>query len=325
MINVDAKKVTLKTKPNLLFNLKGSAKDLVKCIKRDKYLYLLLIPFLAFFIVFQYLPMYGLQIAFKDYSLFTGIENSPWVGLENFKQFFTGPFIYRVVKNTILLSGYSIAIGFPIPIILALLFNEVINKRFKMAAQTLTYLPHFVSVVVVAGIVTNFLSPSTGLINIVIEMFGGQKTYFLVKPEYFRSIYVSMTVWKEAGFNAIIYIAAISAIDITQYEAAVVDGANKWKQLWNVTIPGILPTIAIMLILRIGSLLEVGYESIILLYRPATYETADVISTYVYRSGLIETNYSLAAAVGLFNSVIALVLVVIANRISKKISEVGIW
>lgn len=286
---------------------------------------MLLTPFMLWYIIFQYWPMWGLQIAFKDYSLFKGISGSPWVALDNFKEFFSSPYFLRNLKNTFIINLYSLIFGFPAPIILALLFNEVKSTFFKKSVQTMTYLPHFVSTVIVAGIVTNLLAPSNGLINIIIDKFGGEKIYFLTKPEYFRTIYTAMNIWKEAGFGAIVYIAALSSVDQEQYEAATIDGANKWKQVIHVTLPGILPTIVIMLILRIGSLLDVGYESIILLYQPATYETADVISTYVYRAGLQEGRYDLATAVGLFNSIVALILVYSANKISNKVSENGLW
>ncbi len=301
--------------------IKKLGSDLV----RDRYLYLLLIPFVAFFLIFKYKPMYGLQIAFKDYSLFKGIKGSPWIGFENFRIFFKSPHFYRVLKNTLMINAYGLLFGFPIPIILALLFNEVKNEKFKKITQTLTYLPHFVSIVVVAGLVVNFLSPTHGMVNYVIEKMGGEKIYFLIKPEYFRSIFTGMNIWKESGFGAVIYIAALAGVDPQLYEAAVVDGANKWKQLLHVTIPGILPTVTIMLILRIGKMLEVGYEAILLLYQPATYETADVISTYVYRAAMEQGNYAMATAVELFNSLIAILLVYGANKFSKKFSETSLW
>lgn len=308
-------------KKGLANNLRIIRKNLIA----DRYLYIMLIPFLLFFIIFQYKPMYGLQIAFKKYSLFKGIEASPWLGFQYFKEFFISPYFFRVLKNTIMINLYGLVFSFPAPIILALLFNEVRNEKFKRLTQTLTYLPHFVSVVVVAGLVTNFLAPTNGLINILIDKLGGEKTYFLSKPEYFRSIYIGMGIWKETGFAAVIYVAALAGIDVQLYEAAVIDGANRWKQLIHVTLPGILPTIVIMLILRVGSLLEVGYETIILIYTPATYETSDVISTYVYRAGLQEGRYDFATAVGLFNSIVALILVFTANKISNKLSQTGIW
>ncbi|WP_436241961.1 ABC transporter permease [Paenibacillus sp. LjRoot56] len=297
-----------------------------KHVVQEWRLYLLLIPFLAWYALFMYKPMYGLQIAFKDFSLFKGIEGSAWVGLEHFKQFFNGPYFGRTLKNTLLLSLYQLIFAFPAPIVLALLLNEVRNRLFQKFVQTFTYLPHFISIVVVAGIVTNFLAPSTGVVNSILQLFGGEKLYFLTKPEYFRIIYIiSMDIWKEMGFGAIVYIAALAGVNPALYEAAKIDGAGRFQLIWNVTLPSIIPTIAIMLILKIGQLMEVGYEAIILLYQPATYETADVISTYVYRSGLQEGQYDLATAAGLFNASVSLLLVIMANRLSKKLTETGLW
>jgi putative aldouronate transport system permease protein len=297
----------------------------IKKISKNKELLIMLIPSILFYIFFVYKPMFGLQIAFKDFSIFKGVAASKWVGFKHFSTFINSPFFFKTLKNTLLINVYGLLIGFPIPIILALLLNEVKNIRFKKTVQTLTYLPHFVSIVVIAGIVVNFLSPSSGLVNLIIEKFGGEKVYFLTKPQYFRSIFISMNVWKEAGFSAIVYIAALSGIDPQLYEAAYVDGAGKLKRIFNVTIPGLMPTIIILLILKIGKMLTVGFESIILLYQPVTYETADVISTYVYRMGLENSQFDYATAVGLFNSVISLLLVIFANRISRKLSDTSLW
>lgn len=299
-----------------------------KSIARDWQLYVLLFPLILWYILFTYKPMYGLQIAFKDYSIIRGITDSPWVGFKHFQEFLQGEYFWRVMKNTLLISVYSLVFGFPAPILLAVLLNEVKNKRYKKVVQTATYLPHFLSIVVVCGMVVNMLSPSSGLINHLIRLCGGEGVYFLSKPEYFRTIYVIMNIWKETGFSAIVFMAAIAGIDMELYEAAVVDGANRFRQIWHVTLPGILPTVAIMLILRLGSILNVGYEAIILLYQPATYETSDVISTYIYRTGLTNpggAEYDFAAAVGMFNSVISFLLVIVSNAISKKITEQGIW
>jgi putative aldouronate transport system permease protein len=285
----------------------------------------MLIPFLVWYLVFQYKPMLGLQIAFKDYNLYKGIAASPWIGFENFKLFFDSPYFFRTLKNTALIGLYSILFGFPIPIILALLLNEVKHALFKKTVQTMTYLPHFISIVVIAGIVTNFLAPSNGLVNILLDKLGFEKVYFLVKPEYFRTIFISMNIWKEAGFSAIIYLAAFSGINPELYDSAAIDGANKWRQMRHVTLPGILPTVMIMLILRIGDFLDVGYEAIILLYQPATFETSDVISTYIYRTGLQEGRYDVAAAVGLINSVVGLILVIVANKLSRTFTQNGLW
>lgn len=315
--------VLLRTKN--CFSVNNSWGKLFVAIKRDKYLYMMLVPFVLFYLIFLYRPMLGLQIAFKDYNLFKGIEASPWVGLENFKLFFSGPYFKRILKNTLIINVYSLIFSFPTPIIFAIMFNELKNSKYKTTMQTITYFPHFISTVIVAGIVTNFLSPSTGIINNIIEALGGERTYFLSKPEYFRAIYVLMNMWKETGFSTIIYVAALTGIDIELYEAARIDGAGRWRQVFNITLPGILPTIIIMLILRLGSIFKTGYESIILLYQPSTYETADVISTYVYREGLLLGNYKLAAAVGLFDSIISLILTCITNGVCRRISETSLW
>ena len=269
-------------------------------------------------------------MAFKDYSPFKGVWGSPWApmnGFYHFYSFFTGPYFTRVLGNTLWMNILLIIFGFPAPIIFALMLNEVRNKLFKTTVQTISYLPHFVSTVVVAGLVVNFLSPSSGIINFAYKWITGADSgiYFMAKPEYFRTIYVIMDVWKGAGFGSIIYTSALAGIDMELYEAARIDGAGRWRQMMSITIPGIIPTIAIMLIMRLGNILNLGYEAIILLYQPVTYVTADIISTYVYRIGLVDGNYSLSTAVGLFNGVVALVMVYASNTISQKVGEVGLW
>lgn len=299
--------------------------NFIGALKRDKYLYLLLAPMVVWTFLFKYKPLYSLQIAFKDYNLFKGVEASPWVGLEHFITFFTGPYFLRTLGNTFILNAVILVIGFPVPIILALLINEIRSKGFKKWIQTATYLPHFISAVVIAGIVINFLSPSTGIVNLLRNKVGFESIYFLILPEYFRTIFVSMNIWQEAGFNSIVFLAALSSIDPQLYEAAKIDGANKWRQILNVTIPGIMPTIMIMLIIRIGNLLNLSFEKIILLYNPSTYETADVLSTYVYRTGLVNAQYDLGAAIGLFEAIVAFVLVYGANRMSKALTQNSLW
>lgn len=306
-------------------NGKRYLQRLLKDIHRDKLLYLLLIPFVAWFLVFKYIPMGGIQIAFKDFSLFKGIKGSDWVGLEHVMEFIGSEYFLRVFRNTVIISLYGLIICFPAQIILAIMISEVGSVKYKKTVQTLTYLPHAVSAVVVAGIVTNLLAPGSGLVNVILERLGFEKIYFLTNPNYFRGIFTTMNLWKETGFGSIVFIAAIAGIDTQLYEAARIDGAGKLKQIFHVTLPGILPTIVVMFIMKIGNLLNVGYESIILLYQPATYETADVISTYVYRSGLIDGRYDFATAVGLFNSIVALVLVVSANKLSSKLTESSLW
>lgn len=306
---------------------KNKNKSSMKNYKLKKYipLYIMFIPFVAYFLIFCYKPMGGLVIAFQNYSVFKGITGSEWVGLENFKNFLSTPYFGRVLKNTIVLNLWALAFSFPAPIIFAILLNEVRIKKLQKAIQTLTYMPYFISTVVIAGIVINLLSPSYGIITLIVEKFCGEKIYFLSKPQYFRPIYTIMNIWQGLGYNAVIYIAAITGIDVQLYEAASIDGANKFRQIIHVTLPGILPTIMIMLIMRVGNMLASATDTVLLLYQPATYEVSDVIGTYVYRTGLLDANYSLATAVSLFNSIIALLLVGGANYISKKVTEVGLW
>ena len=304
---------------------KAKLKRAGKIVRRDWDLYLLLIPGVIWFIMFAYKPMFGLRTAFYDYNLFKGIKGSTFVGLQNFKEFMSSPDFVRVVKNTFMISLWQILVCFPLPIVLAIAITEMKNKFVSKMTQTATFLPHFISAVVVCGLVVNFTSPSTGIINILLQKLGHEPIYFMVKPEYFRKIYTTMTLWQTAGFNAIVYIAALMGIDQQLYEAATVDGAGKWKKIVHVTIPGILPTIVTMFILNIGKMIKVGYESILLLYKPTTYATADVIATYAFRIGIENRNYGLATAVGLFESVIALVMVVAANKISKKLTESTLW
>lgn len=287
-------------------------------------LYILMIPVLIYYIVFCYKPMYGAVIAFKDYQPAAGILASPWAGLKHFKSFFMNPDFARILKNTLTISGCCIVFGFPAPIILALLFNELKFTKFRSLTQTIAYMPHFISLVVVCGLVKTFVS-NGGIIFDIVSKLTGREVGMLNVPAYFVPIYVLSDIWQGVGWGSIIYVAALSGIDHQLYEAAMIDGAGKWKQLWNVTLPGIAPTITIMFILRLGSLFSVGYEKVILLYNPLTYETADIISSYVYRMGLGNQNWSYSAAVGLFNSVINFVIVILANTISRKVSETSLW
>lgn len=302
----------------------------LKIVREDWQLYVLLLPLLIWLALFSYKPMTGLVIAFKDYNLYKGMADSPWVGTEKFVELFTGAgsaTFWRAFWNTLKTSGYSLLFTFPLPIILALFFNEIKDNMFRRGVQTVMFLPHFLSEVILAGIFTAFLQPDTGIINVLLMRVGilEEGIYFLIKPEWFRPVYIVSELWKEAGFGSIVYFAALSGISPDQYEAATVDGATKLQKMMFISLPGISSTIAIMLIIRIGNLLTVGYERILLLYQPATYETADVLSTYIYRIGLTQKDFSLAAAAGLFNSVIAFVLVIGANRISKIISDTALW
>ena len=293
--------------------------------RREWQIYVMLLPTSIWFIVFLYKPMYGLQIAFKDYSIFRGVADSPWVGWEHFKTLFSNDQFLRAVRNTITISFYNLIFGFPAPIILALMFNEIIHATYKRTAQTIVYLPHFISSVIIAGIVITAFSPTAGIINTIIEWLGFDAVYFLTQPEWFRPIFVGTGIWLEAGFGSIVFLAAIAGVNPSLYESAVVDGANRWQMMWKITIPSILPTILIMLIIRIGNIMEVSFELVILLYQPSTYETADVVNTWVYRQGLQSGQYDLAAAAGLFNAVVAFVLVMTANTLSRRFSRTSLW
>ena len=293
--------------------------------RREWQLYVMLAPTIIWFIVFLYKPMYGLQIAFKDYSIFRGIEGSPWVGFEHFEHLFSNDQFIRAVMNTIKISALNLIFGFPAPIILALMFNEVLNATYKRTAQTIVYLPHFISSVIIAGIVITAFSPSAGIVNTVLGWFGLDSIYFLTKPEWFRPIFVGTGIWQEAGFGSIVFLAAIAGVNPSLYESAVVDGASRWQMIWKITLPCILPTILIMLIIRIGNIMEVSFELIILLYQPATYSTADVVNTFIYRQGLQSGQYDMAAAAGLFNAVVAFVLVIAANSLSRRFSRTSLW
>ena len=294
-------------------------------VRQDWQIYVLLAPTIIWFLVFLYKPMYGLQIAFKDYSVFRGISGSEWVGFEHFATLFGSDQFVRAVFNTIKISAWSLLIGFPAPIILALMFNEVIKETFKRTAQTIVYLPHFISSVIIAGIVITAFSPSAGVVNTFLGWFGLEPVYFLTKPEWFRPIFIGTTIWQEAGFQSIVFLAAIAGVNPSLYESAMVDGASRWQMMWRITIPSILPTIIIMLIIRIGNIMEVSFEMIILLYQPATYETADVVNTFIYRQGIQGGQYDVAAAAGLFNAIVAFVLVMTANSISKRFSRTSLW
>ena len=297
----------------------------IKSIIRNRDLYLLLLPGVIWYLAFAYKPMSGLRIAFYDYNIFRGIDGSTFVGLANFKTFLQGRDFARVLTNTLMISFWQIVVCFPAPIILAVAVTEMKNRFVSKMTQTATLLPHFISVVVVCGMVVNFLSPSTGIINMVLGKLGVDPIYFMVKPQYFRGIYTVMTLWQNAGFNALVYIAGIMGIDQQLYEAATVDGAGKWQKIRNITIPGILPTIVTMFVLNIGKMVKVGYEAILLLYQPATYSKADVIATYSYRLGFENGNYGLATATGLFEAAVALVLVMLANYVSRRISDNALW
>jgi len=290
----------------------------------NKYLYLMMVPVIAYYVVFHYAPMYGAVIAFKNYTPVKGILGSDWVGLKNFSDFFQSYYFWRILKNTVLISVYTLLFEFPAPILLALLLNEVRSRAFRRTAQTIVYMPYFISLVVICGIITDFTN-ADGVVNHLFTLFGYDGQAMLQKPGLFRPIYVLSEIWQHVGWESIIYVAALMNVDQEQYEAARMDGASRLKQMFYITLPGIAPTIAIMLILRIGNLMNVGFEKIILLYNPGTYETADVISSFVYRKGLLEFGWSYSSAVGLFNSVINLALLIAANAVSRRVNSSSLW
>lgn len=296
----------------------------IREIIRCKYLYLIfLIPFI-YYIVFQYWPMYGILISFQDYNVVKGISGSSWVGFKHFEKFLFDSYFWTLVRNTLLINVYNLLWGFPAPIILAILLNELRSERFKKVIQNISYLPHFISTVVVCGMLVNFLS-SDGLVNQIVKFFGGESIQFLMYPQYFRTIYVASGIWQSVGWNSIIYLAALTGIDSEMFEAALIDGANRWHRIRYITLPSIAPTISIMLILNLGRLMNLGHEKILLLYNGSTYETADVISTYVYRRGLLGNDFSYATAVNLFQAVVGVILVSASNQISKKVGETSLW
>lgn len=293
---------------------------------KHKWLYIMSIPFIAYYVVFHYMPMYGATIAFKDYDITLGVTGSPWVGFKHFEAFFKDFYFTRVIRNTLLISVYNLIWSFPAPIIFALLMNEMRSEKFKKTVQTVTYLPHFISLIVICGMLVDFLAED-GLITVILSKFGFEPTYYLSYPEYFRTIYIASGIWQSIGWSSIIYLSALSGIDQQLYEAARIDGASKLRQVWHVTLPGIIPTIMTLLILQMGKIMSVGYEKIILLYNGNTYETADVLSSYIYRLGLSGTSmrYSYTTAIGLFSSVINIILLVTANKISRLVSESSLW
>lgn len=297
---------------------------LARNIQKHRIVYCMALPVLAYYLLFHYAPMYGASIAFRHYIPSRGIQASAWVGLKHFDSFFHSYYFERLIRNTLLISLYSIAFGFPAPILLALLLNEVKSSWYKRTVQTITYLPHFLSMTVICGMILNFFA-SSGAVNSILTALGGEKRAFLLDPGYFRSIYIGSDIWQGVGWGSIVYLAALSGIDPALYEAARIDGANRFHQAVHITIPGILPTIVVLFILRVGSMMNVGHEKIILLYNDMIMETSDVISTFVYRKGLLDANYSYSAAVGLFNSAINFGLVVLTNALSRAVKQITLW
>lgn len=315
----------MKTEPQGVSAPKKAGVRRWKTLWKERYLWLLVLPGVVYFAIFLYAPMIGLVISFESYSPFRGVFAGPWVGFKWFRQFFESPYFGRLMRNTVLLNLYGLFWGFPAPIIFALMLNEVNNRFFKKISQTLSYLPHFVSTVVIISIVSELLDPDFGLINLAIKGMGGSTINFMGSSRWFRTIYIGSGIWQDLGWSCIIYLAALAGIDPQLYEAAKIDGAGKFQQIWHVTLPGIIPTIVIMLIMSLGGMFSVGYEKIILMYNTSTYETADVINTYVFRRGIVGGEYSFGTAVGLFQSAINFALVYFVNRLSRKISEVSLW
>lgn len=300
-------------------------RDLMRSGRKYWDLYLMLIPVIVYFVIFKFIPMYGLQIAFRDYVPRRGFLGSQWVGLKHFIRFFSSNSAGQVIWNTIYLSFLNLLVNFPLPIILALIINEIRQKGYKKAMQVVTYAPHFLSTVVVCGMVVSFCSPSTGIINAIIKEFGGEPIYFMASEKWFRPLYVISDAWKTMGWNSIIFVSALAAVDTELYESSRVDGASKFQQLIYINIPSILPTIAIMLILNCGKVMSLGFEKVFLLQTDLNLSVSEVISTLVYRQGLLGAQFSYATAIDLFNSVVNLVLLLSVNKISKKVSEVGLW
>lgn len=292
---------------------------------RNRWLYLMLVPGLVYFCIFKYLPMWGLVMAFQDFKPHLGISGSSWVGLDHFIRFFSEPQFLKLFRNTAVLALYNLCFFFPIPIILALMLNEVRAELFKRSIQTLIYIPHFVSWVVIVGISYMFLTTEGGIINDLIAFFGFEKIPFLLSEGWFRTLITGQTVWKDAGWGTIIYLAALSSVDLQLYEASKIDGANRWKQMWHITLPGIRSTITILLILRMGDFLDVSFEQVFLILNTMNREVGEVFDTYVYTKGLTQAQYSYSAAVGVFKSVFALVLVLGTNWLAKKAGEEGIY
>ena len=297
---------------------------LKKNFVRYRYIYLMLLPVVVYYAVFCYGPMSGIVIAFQNFKPALGVSGSKWVGWKHFVDFLTGPYAWRLIRNTLMINILQIIFAFPVPIIVALLINEINYKGYKKAVQTISYMPHFISLVVMCGLLVNFCR-SDGIFNDFLSLFGFERRNLLAEANLFRPIYVLSGIWQEAGWGSIIYLATLSTVDVGLYEAATIDGANRFQRMLHVSFPGLLPIIIVQLIMRVGNILTTGFEKVFLLYSPLTYDTADIISTYIYRQGLELSNYSYGTAVGLFNSVVNLIILVMANYISRRVTEESLW
>jgi putative aldouronate transport system permease protein len=318
------KPTTPVTRPQPRAGRKQRSSRLAAAIKGYQ-LYLLFLPTLLYVLVFLYGPMYGVLIAFKSFRPHLGILGSPWVGFRHFVRFFNMPTFWTIIGNTIGLSLYHLAAGFPIPILLAIGLNISRNRKFKKTVQTITYAPHFISTVVMVGMLSVFLSPRYGLVNHAIAFLGGERIFFLGEPEMFQSLYVWSGVWQDAGWGTIIYLAALSGIDTSLHEAAIVDGATLRQRVWHIDLPGILPTIVILLVLNLGRVMSVGFEKAYLMQNALNIDRSEIIATYVYKVGLLDAQYSFSASVGLFNSAVNFVLLLTVNRIAKLLGQGGLW
>jgi putative aldouronate transport system permease protein len=294
-------------------------------LKRHKVIYLMFLAVFIYYFIFHYVPMFGIVIGFQKYRPAKGIMNSEWVGLKNFVKFFTGPYAFRLIRNTLVLNLLLLCFSFTAPIIFALMLNEMRPGKYKSLMQTISYMPHFVSAVVVCGLLLMF-TQSNGIITSIFHALGlSEKTFLLSRPEYFRPLYVMQDIWQELGWGSIIYLATVSNVDMNLYEAADIDGAGRFRKIWSITIPALIPVIVVQLIMRIGSLMSLGSGKVILLYRSSTYETADIVSSYVYRAGLLNQDYSLGTAVDLCNSVVNIILLFLANTVSRRLTEQSLW
>ncbi|ERL65729.1 ABC transporter permease [Schleiferilactobacillus shenzhenensis] len=310
-------KPTEKKRKPALFNAKR--------LKKNWRLYVLILPTFLCFLVFSYIPMYGVLIAFKDYVPVLGIWNSPWVGFKYFNQFFQSYYFWDLIRNTLGIQVYGLIVGFPLPIILALALNEMKDGVWKKFSQTITYAPNFISVVVMGGMIIAFLDPSTGIINHALQAVGIQPIAFMSDPKWFKTVYVLSSVWQGTGWGSVIYLAALAGVDPALHEAAIVDGASKIQRIWHINLPAIVPTMVILLILNVGSLFSMGYEKILLLQNPLNLSSSNVIATFVYKQGLLDGQYSYAAAVGLFNSAINAILLIVVNKIARRVSDNSLW
>jgi len=296
---------------------------------RYKFLYLLVMPGALYFLIFHYIPMYGVVIAFQDFKPFGGLEamiTTPnWVGLLHFENFFDSYYFGRLLENTLLISSYKLLFGFPLPIVLALMLNEVVRAKFKRIVQTISYLPHFLSWVIISGMVIALLSPTSGPINLIITALGGNPVTFMGDPGYFRSVLVASDIWATVGWGSIVYLAALAGINPALYESARIDGANRFHQMVHISVPGISNIIAILFVLSVGGILNAGFEQVLLLYSPSVYSSGDIIDTYVYREGLLKNNFSYASAIGMFKNVVGLVFLIVANYVVKRMGKEGVW